>query len=91
MTLARSLPALVVAALGGLGLILAVLDRQHAAADPAPAFASEAALGEALFFDTNLSKNRSQACATCHNPDFAFVDPRETEAGLAVSLGDDGP
>lgn len=42
-------------------------------------------LGERLFFDTNLSKNRSQACSSCHNPDFAFSDPR----GMA-SLGDDG-
>lgn len=48
------------------------------------------ALGEALFFDTNLSANRTQACATCHNPDFGFADPRENASGLAVSLGDDG-
>lgn len=48
------------------------------------------ALGEALFHDVNLSANRTQSCATCHNPDFGFVDPRETDVGLAVSLGDDG-
>lgn len=47
-------------------------------------------LGEALFFDENLSANRTQACATCHDPDFGFTDPRETEAGKSVSLGDDG-
>ncbi|MFV0297151.1 MAG: cytochrome-c peroxidase [Hyphomicrobiaceae bacterium] len=48
-------------------------------------------LGEALFFDTNLSRNRTQACATCHVPDAGFVDPRELPAtGRAVSLGDDG-
>ena len=68
MTLARSLPALALAALCGLGAALTVLDRQDAAAGAAPDFASETALGEALFFDTNLSQNRSQACATCHNP-----------------------
>jgi cytochrome c peroxidase len=61
-----------------------------AAAAAADSYASVEALGEALFHDPDLSKNRSQACATCHNPDFAFTDPRETEAGLAVSLGDDG-
>ncbi len=61
-----------------------------ASADDAPVYQTRESLGEALFFDTNLSKNRSQACATCHNPDFAFTDPRETEAGKAVSLGDDG-
>jgi cytochrome c peroxidase len=48
------------------------------------------ALGEALFFDTNLSMNRTMACATCHAPELAFTDPRETLAGRAVSLGDDG-
>lgn len=48
------------------------------------------ALGEALFHDVNLSFNRTQSCATCHNPDFGFVDPRETGPGRAVSLGDDG-
>lgn len=50
-----------------------------------------AKLGEALFFDANISKNRTQACATCHAPDNAFTDPREAGgAGRAVSLGDDG-
>lgn len=42
-------------------------------------------LGRALFFDTNLSANRTQACASCHDPNFAFADPR----GMA-SPGDDG-
>ncbi|MEI4470298.1 cytochrome-c peroxidase [Frigidibacter sp. MR17.24] len=49
-----------------------------------------AALGEALFFDTGLSLNRSQSCATCHDPATAFTDPRETVVGRPVSLGDDG-
>lgn len=48
------------------------------------------ALGEALFFDTNLSANRTQACATCHSPDFGFSDPRMADPGGAASLGDDG-
>lgn len=52
-------------------------------ADPLPD--SLEALGERLFFDPNLSLNRTQSCATCHNPDYAFTDPR----GMA-SLGDDG-
>lgn len=47
-------------------------------------------LGEALFFDANLSRNRTQSCSTCHDPEFGFTDPRETAAGKAVSLGDDG-
>ncbi len=55
-----------------------------------PAFADKAALGEALYFDTNLSKNRTQACASCHEPTTAFRDPRGEIAGGAFSLGDDG-
>lgn len=47
-------------------------------------------LGRALFFDTNFSKNRTQACATCHSPQHAFSDPRKNASGNAVSLGDDG-
>ncbi len=51
---------------------------------------SKAALGEKLYFDVNLSKNRTQSCATCHNPEHGFVDNRSTRIGKAVSLGDDG-
>ncbi|MGI9263113.1 MAG: cytochrome-c peroxidase [Woeseiaceae bacterium] len=56
----------------------------------APADEELAVLGEALFFDTNLSLNRTQSCATCHNPAVAFTDSRENDSGRAVSLGDDG-
>lgn len=55
--------------------------------------ASEAALvdfGRALFFDPNLSLNRTQSCATCHDPAHAFVDSRDNGVKGAVSLGDDG-
>ena len=48
------------------------------------------ALGEALYFDVDLSKNRSQACATCHDPAAGFVDPRADRPARAGSLGDDG-
>lgn len=51
---------------------------------------SLASLGEALFFDTNLSLNRTQSCATCHDPAAAFTDTRENVTRGAVSLGDDG-
>jgi len=50
---------------------------------------SKAALGERLFADVNLSLNRSQSCATCHDPEHAFIDPRDNGVGGAVSLGDD--
>lgn len=48
------------------------------------------ALGKVLFFDKNLSKNRTQSCATCHNPDFGFVDNRDNGVKSQASLGDDG-
>ena len=60
------------------------------AADAPTPPASREALGETLYFDANLSKNRTQACATCHTPAAGFVDSRQTAAGHAVSLGDDG-
>lgn len=48
-----------------------------------------AALGRSLFFDTSLSLNRTQSCATCHMPERGFSDGREIANG-AASLGDDG-
>lgn len=41
-------------------------------------------LGEALFFDKELSGNRDISCATCHHPDFAGGD------GLPLSFGTGG-
>jgi cytochrome c peroxidase len=34
------------------------------------------ALGERLFFDASLSEPPGQSCATCHDPQHAFADPR---------------
>lgn len=39
----------------------------------------KAQLGQKLFFDTNLSEPAGQACASCHNPDFAFTDADKTQ------------
>jgi len=50
----------------------------------------EIELGKKLFFDTLLSKNGTQSCATCHNPDNGFVDDRKNGVRGAGSLGDDG-
>ncbi|AXX86536.1 diheme cytochrome c peroxidase [Malaciobacter marinus] len=46
-------------------------------------------LGKILFFDKNLSKNRTQNCATCHNPERGFADDRDNGVGKMASLGDD--
>ncbi|BAF89821.1 putative methylamine utilization protein [Azorhizobium caulinodans ORS 571] len=47
-------------------------------------------LGQALFFDVNLSAKRTQSCATCHDPERAFTDARPDPKRGAVSLGADG-
>lgn len=47
-------------------------------------------LGEKLYHDTALSKNRTMSCATCHVINAAMVDDRETSLDLGASLGDDG-
>lgn len=52
----------------------------------AAALSPRAALGRRLFFDADLSRARTQSCATCHDPASGFADPR----GGPVSVGDDG-
>ena len=69
--------------LGLAGLGVAVTGSESKPESPAPNTLE--ALGERLFFDVNLSANRTQSCATCHDPEYAFADPR----GMA-SPGDDG-
>jgi len=46
-------------------------------------------IGKALFFDKNLSKNRTQSCSTCHNPEAAFTDNRDNGVKKMASMGDD--
>ncbi|MDD0823329.1 cytochrome c peroxidase [Mannheimia sp. AT1] len=46
-------------------------------------------LGQILFFDNMLSLHGSQNCSSCHNPDKAFIDDRNTPANGIVSQGDD--
>ena len=47
-------------------------------------------LGRQLFFDKNLSKNRTMSCASCHSPANAMVDKRPNKVNQSASLGDDG-
>lgn len=42
------------------------------------------ALGQALFFDKELSGNRNTSCATCHSPVIATID------GLSINIGTGG-
>ncbi len=32
-------------------------------------------VGKALFFDTDLSSEKNQSCASCHDPEHGFADP----------------
>lgn len=45
------------------------------------------ALGKAIFFDRNLSKDRTVSCATCHNPNLAFTDGLRTSKGINGIIG----
>lgn len=61
------------------------------AADPAPTQATDLVqLGKLLFADKDLSHNRTQACATCHDPARGFTDGHGRGHNGAFSLGDDG-
>ena len=66
--------------------ILLLSNSVHADSNPS----KKESLGQLLYFDTNLSKNRTQSCATCHNPSHAFIDDRANKVKGAASLGDDG-
>jgi cytochrome c peroxidase len=46
-----------------------------------PMSAAKVALGKVLFFDVQLSFNQSTSCASCHQPQFAFSEPKKTAIG----------
>ena len=46
-----------------------------------PMSAAKVELGRYLFYDTRLSGNGTQACASCHHQDKAFTDGRITAMG----------
>ena len=57
--------------------VLCVLSAPVVAADDAATRQTQLEdLGRALFFDVNLSQQRTQSCATCHDPALAFIDWR---------------
>lgn len=57
------------------------------AAEPTGEPADVAALGERLFFDPILSKDRSVSCASCHKPEHAFADSVAFSPGVRGQLG----
>src|SRR5512135_1943756 len=44
-------------------------------------------LGEALYFDPNLSACGTIACASCHSPEMGFGDEQEISDGCAGATG----
>jgi cytochrome c peroxidase len=40
-----------------------------------------AVVGQSIFFDKNLSINRNQSCASCHDPAFGFTGPNPSING----------
>lgn len=52
-----------------------------------PLSAAKVALGHALFFDKQLSRDRKVACASCHRPERAFADGRRVPVGIGGRRG----
>lgn len=46
-----------------------------------PMSEQKVALGRRLFYDTRLSDNQTQSCASCHKQSLAFTDGRKTGLG----------
>ncbi len=63
------------------------LDRYIPAPDDNPMSADSIALGKRLFFDRRLSRDRTIACSTCHDPQRAFSDTRPRAVGIAGKKG----
>ena len=65
------------------------LGLRAAAALPAdnPITAEKVALGRLLFFDENLSADRSVSCASCHQPALGFGDSTRVSIGIHGRLG----
>lgn len=85
-------PAKLTASLTALALFLSLgaLAVDSKLTDKTSTKAKKEQLGQILFFDTSLSANKTQSCATCHDPANGFVDKRKTIAQGIASLGDDG-
>ncbi len=47
---------------------------------------AEVALGGTLFFDTRLSGNDQQSCATCHQPELGFTDRLRFSTGATGTV-----
>jgi cytochrome c peroxidase len=84
----RGAAACILLAIAGIAGRAATLAEDDAARGVA--FTTVAELGQALFHDVNLSRTRTQSCASCHDPARAFSEPVAGRAGGAVSTSADG-
>ncbi len=64
----------------------------HALSPPPPSPSNRVAdderaarFGRQLFFDEGLSANGAVSCASCHQPEAAFADPRPRSVGMGVT------
>ena len=79
-------------ALSGL-FLTSLMGCEGGSSSDTPELNSMALLGGKLYSDKNLSFNRTQSCATCHNPEHGFIDERINDAsrdtghGLIASAG----
>jgi len=55
--------------------------------DTNPLTPEKIALGRRLFFDTNLSADRTMSCATCHDPERSYTDGRAVAKGVHDAAG----
>lgn len=56
-------------------------------ADDPAVINSKEKLGEKLFFDPVLSKDKSISCSSCHKPEFAFADTSAVSLGVGGTKG----
>ena len=77
---------------GLVGLMLAVnpplgLDLYRPVPEDNPLTREKVSMGRRLFFDKRLSRDRTIACGTCHDPGHAFTDGRKVAVGVQGRTG----
>jgi cytochrome c peroxidase len=72
-----------VVCIGGGVLLAATVSLRLSAETPAQQLSLAAQVGEKIFFDRSLSASGELACATCHDPAYAYASPN----GQAVQVG----
>lgn len=52
-----------------------------------PQTSAKISLGKQLYFDKRLSLDNSISCASCHDPNYGWGDPRQFSVGVGGALG----